>query len=40
MDDAGKPRAHKVVAVALTENADPVRPQIAHARAFVEKTAH
>ena len=38
--DAGKARAHNVAAIALTENADPVRPQIAHARAFVEKTAH
>jgi hypothetical protein len=38
MDDAGKARAHKVVAVALTENADPVRPHIAQARAFVGKS--
>jgi len=37
--DAGKARAHNVAAVALTENADPVRPQIAQARAFVEKSA-
>jgi Tfp pilus assembly protein PilF len=37
--DAGKARAHNDAAVALTENADPVRPEIAQARAFVEKSA-
>jgi len=37
--DAEKARAHYNAAVALTENADPVRPQIAQARAFVEKSA-
>jgi tetratricopeptide (TPR) repeat protein len=37
--DAGKARAHNVAAVALTENADPVSPRIAQARAFVEKSA-
>jgi tetratricopeptide (TPR) repeat protein len=36
--DAGKARAHYAAAVALTANADPVRPQIAQARAFVEKS--
>jgi Flp pilus assembly protein TadD len=37
--DTEKARAHYTASVALTENADPVRPQIAHARAVVEKTA-
>jgi hypothetical protein len=36
--DAAKARAHYAAAVALTQNADPVRPQIAQARAFVEKS--
>jgi Flp pilus assembly protein TadD len=36
--DSEKARAHYAAAVALTENADPVRPQIAHARAVVEKS--
>jgi len=31
--DPAKARAHYAAAVALTENADPVRPQIAQARA-------
>ncbi len=31
-----KARAHYAAAVALTPNADPVRPQIAQARAFVQ----
>ena len=34
--DADKARAHYAAAVALTQNADPVRPQIAQARAFVQ----
>jgi Flp pilus assembly protein TadD len=37
--DAAKARAHYTAAVALTQNADPVRPQVAQARAFVEKSA-
>jgi tetratricopeptide (TPR) repeat protein len=37
--DSQRARAHYAAAVALTENADPVRPQIAQARAFVEKSA-
>jgi tetratricopeptide (TPR) repeat protein len=37
--DAAKARAHYAAAVALTPNADPVRPQIAQARAFVEQSA-
>ena len=37
--DAEKARAHYAAAIALTENADPVRPQIAQARAFVAKSA-
>jgi hypothetical protein len=36
--DAAKARAHYAAAVALTENADPVRPQIAQARASVAKS--
>ena len=35
--DTAKARQHYVEAVALTENADPVRPQIAEARAFLAK---
>jgi Tfp pilus assembly protein PilF len=35
--DMDKARLHYAAAVALTENADPVRPQIAEARAFVAK---
>jgi len=35
--DAAKARQHYTAAVALTEQADPVRPQIAQARAFVAK---
>jgi len=35
LGDTAKAREHYVAAVALTENADPVRPQIAQARAFV-----
>jgi tetratricopeptide (TPR) repeat protein len=37
--DVEKARAHYTAAVALTQNAEPVRPQIAQARAFVEKSA-
>jgi hypothetical protein len=37
--DAAKARAHYAAAVALTQNADPVRPQIAQARAFVATSA-
>ena len=33
--DLGKARQHYAAAVALTENADPVRPEVAAARAFV-----
>jgi tetratricopeptide (TPR) repeat protein len=35
--DMGKARQHYAAAVALTENADPVRPEVAEARAFVAK---
>jgi tetratricopeptide (TPR) repeat protein len=35
LGDVAKAREHYTAAIALTENADPVRPQIAHARAFV-----
>jgi Tfp pilus assembly protein PilF len=38
--DPEKARARYAAAVALTENADPGRPQIAHARAFVATRAH
>jgi tetratricopeptide (TPR) repeat protein len=38
LGDAEKARGYYVAAIALTENADPVRPQIAHARAFVAKS--
>ena len=37
--DSERARAHYAAAVALTENADPVRPQIAHARAVVGKSS-
>jgi Tfp pilus assembly protein PilF len=37
--DSTKARAHYAAAVALTENADPVTPVIAHARAFVAQGA-
>jgi tetratricopeptide (TPR) repeat protein len=37
--DSEKAQAHYAAAVALTENADPVRPQIAHARAVVGKSS-
>src|SRR5262249_38744112 len=37
--DSAKVRAHYAAAVALTENANPVRPQIAQARAFVAQSA-
>jgi tetratricopeptide (TPR) repeat protein len=39
MGDSAKARQHYAAAVALTENADPVRPQIAQARASVEASA-
>ena len=35
--DTAKAKQHYMEAVALTENADPVRPQIAEARAFLAK---
>ena len=35
--DAAKARQYYAAAVALAENADPVRPEIAQARAFVAK---
>jgi tetratricopeptide (TPR) repeat protein len=37
LGDAAKAREHYAEAVALTENADPVRPQIAQAREFVAR---
>src|SRR5215831_8715210 len=37
--DSAKARAHYAAAVALTENADPVRPTIAHARALLTQGA-
>src|SRR5215510_865566 len=37
--DSAKARAHYAAAVALTENADPVRPAIAHARALLTQGA-
>jgi Tfp pilus assembly protein PilF len=37
MGDAGKARQHYAAAVALADTADPVRPEIAAARAFVAK---
>ena len=36
--DAAKARQHYAAVVALAESADPVRPEVAQARAFVEKT--
>jgi Tfp pilus assembly protein PilF len=39
LGDLAKARQHFAEVVALTETADPVRPQIAHARAFVAKVA-
>ena len=38
LGDVGKARAHYAAAVALAENADPIRPEIAAARAFVAKS--
>jgi Tfp pilus assembly protein PilF len=38
LGDTAKARAHYAAAVALAENADPVRPDIAAARAFVAKS--
>jgi tetratricopeptide (TPR) repeat protein len=38
--ESEKARQHYAAAVALTESADPVRPQIAHARAFLATRAH
>jgi Tfp pilus assembly protein PilF len=38
-DDTAKARQHYIAAVALTENADPVRREIADARAFLAKTS-
>jgi len=37
--DAAKARQYYAAAIALTENADPVRPQIAQARGFVARSA-
>ena len=37
--DSTRARQHYAAAIALTENGDPVRPQIAQARAFVAKSA-
>jgi len=37
MGDTGKARQHYSAAVALAETADPVRPEIAAARAFMAK---
>ena len=37
--DSAKARTHYAAAVALTENADPLRPGIAHARAIVAQSA-
>jgi tetratricopeptide (TPR) repeat protein len=37
--DSAKARQHYAAAVALTENADPVRSQVAHAREFVARSA-
>src|SRR5262245_30868596 len=39
LGDAAKARQHYAAAVALTQHADPVRPQIAQARAFVASSA-
>jgi tetratricopeptide (TPR) repeat protein len=38
--DSEKARQHYAAAIALSENADPVRPQITHARAFVTTKAN
>jgi tetratricopeptide (TPR) repeat protein len=38
LGDAGKARGYYAAAVALAENADPIRPDIAAARAFVAKS--
>jgi len=38
--DSNKARQHYAAAIALSENADPVRPQIAQARAFVTTKAN
>src|SRR5262249_49495234 len=38
--DSDKARQHYAAAIALSDNADPVRPQIAHARAFVTTKAN
>ena len=35
--DIAKARQHYAAAVALTENADPIRPEVAEARAFLAK---
>jgi uncharacterized protein HemY len=35
--DAAKARQHYAASVALAENADPIRPEIAEARAFLAK---
>jgi Tfp pilus assembly protein PilF len=39
LGDSTKARQHYAAAVTLTENADPVRPQVAQARAFVASSA-
>jgi Flp pilus assembly protein TadD len=39
LGDSAKARQHYAAAIALTENADPVRPQITQARAFVATSA-
>ena len=39
LGDIAKARQHYAAAVALTQNADPVRPQIAQARSFVTQSA-
>jgi tetratricopeptide (TPR) repeat protein len=39
LGDSAKARRHYAAAIALTENADPVRPQITQARAFVATSA-
>jgi Flp pilus assembly protein TadD len=38
LGDSAEARQHYAAAIALTENADPVRPQIAQARAFVARS--
>ena len=35
--DLAKARQHYAAVAALTENADPVRPEVAHARAFMAR---